>query len=241
MSLLDTIRMGQGFNPPYGMPGQSGGLAQLVTAPNQPDPLQLEGLRKSAQMNLQTDAPKPQGGGGFLGSGYNGEDIMAMLVRAAALAQGDYGGALHAGQFIGKDKRDAAMRQTELADYEAKKQIDARYQDGPEPTTMYRQYKEAGYSEDQIRNLMQQDLESGRTKYVPLTDGGSLAGIQPGQPPRMVIAPNPGDQPLGASAGGVQEGATATNLQTGQKIQYRGGQWVPMGGGVGNGPGNFRP
>lgn len=42
-----------------------------------------------------------------------------------------------------------------------------------------------------------------------------------------------------AQAGGVSEGATATNPKTGEKIQYKGGQWVPMGGGAGNGTGGF--
>lgn len=39
--------------------------------------------------------------------------------------------------------------------------------------------------------------------------------------------------------GGVQEGATATNQQTGEKIIYRNGQWQPVGGGGGNVTSNF--
>jgi len=44
----------------------------------------------------------------------------------------------------------------------------------------------------------------------------------------------------------VQEGATATNPQTGEKVQFRGGQWVPMGTAVTGGQtarpsGTFRP
>lgn len=34
--------------------------------------------------------------------------------------------------------------------------------------------------------------------------------------------------PKGGQPPSIQEGATATNPQTGQKIQFRGGQWVPM-------------
>lgn len=44
-----------------------------------------------------------------------------------------------------------------------------------------------------------------------------------------------------AIGGGVSEGATATNPQTGEKIIYQGGQWVPMGQGGGGSrvTGNF--
>lgn len=51
---------------------------------------------------------------------------------------------------------------------------------------------------------------------------------------RTLIQPNPGDQPMGAPVGqsqGVREGATATNPQTGQKIMFQNGQWVPVAGG----------
>jgi hypothetical protein len=55
---------------------------------------------------------------------------------------------------------------------------------------------------------------------------------------KELIKPNDGSQPMGApaQAGGVQEGATATNPQTGEKIVFRGGQWQPMGGATGQPP-----
>lgn len=37
----------------------------------------------------------------------------------------------------------------------------------------------------------------------------------------------------------IQEGATATNPKTGQKLQFKNGQWVPVGGGSGNATGGF--
>jgi hypothetical protein len=55
----------------------------------------------------------------------------------------------------------------------------------------------------------------------------------------FVIQPNEGGAPAGAAVGGIAEGATATNPQTGQKIQFRGGQWVPMGGAGSNASGGF--
>lgn len=42
-----------------------------------------------------------------------------------------------------------------------------------------------------------------------------------------------------AVGGGVTEGQTATNPQTGEKIIYQGGQWVPMGGGGARVTSNF--
>jgi hypothetical protein len=69
-----------------------------------------------------------------------------------------------------------------------------------------------------------------KSEYRSLEPGGSLIDVSGGNP-RVVIAPNDGSQQVGAPVqGGVQEGATATNPQTGQKIIFRGGQWVPAGG-----------
>lgn len=82
-------------------------------------------------------------------------------------------------------------------------------------------------------------LKATQPKIMGIEAGGSLAVVDPrtGQP-TFTVLPNPGDQQPGASAGGgVQEGATATNPQTGQKIQFRGGKWVPAGGQpAGSGP-----
>lgn len=38
----------------------------------------------------------------------------------------------------------------------------------------------------------------------------------------------------------IQEGATATNPKTGEKVKFQNGQWVPVGGGSSNATGNFR-
>jgi hypothetical protein len=39
---------------------------------------------------------------------------------------------------------------------------------------------------------------------------------------------NESQQPQQQQGGGIRDGATATNPQTGQRIQFRNGQWVPM-------------
>ena len=45
---------------------------------------------------------------------------------------------------------------------------------------------------------------------------------------RPDMTPPAATQAAPAASGGPAEGATATNPQTGQRLQYRGGQWVPM-------------
>lgn len=83
-------------------------------------------------------------------------------------------------------------------------------------------------------------LKATAEKFQAIEPGGSLFGISPTGDVREVVRANPGTAaPMAPVGGGVQEGATATNRQTGEKIIYRGGQWVPAGGGGGNAPGNF--
>lgn len=82
-------------------------------------------------------------------------------------------------------------------------------------------------------------LEQTKPEIKAIEAGGSLAAVDPrtGRATPLIL-PNDGSQPA-YGASGVQEGATATNPQTGEKIMFRGGQWVPVGGGGGNVTGNF--
>lgn len=65
--------------------------------------------------------------GGLFGSGMNGEDFINVLTRAAALAQGDYGGAAQIGQLIGGDRRTAADEERKLRMYRSQKEIDQEF------------------------------------------------------------------------------------------------------------------
>jgi hypothetical protein len=88
--------------------------------------------------------------------------------------------------------------------------------------------------EDNAGNVWERG-QDGENRRI-FTDLAPKQFVQDGQ---VVTVPNPF---AGAQAGGgVEEGQTATNPQTGEKLMFRGGQWVPAGGGTGNGVGGFRP
>jgi hypothetical protein len=64
-------------------------------------------------------------------------------------------------------------------------------------------------------------------KMIPFTDAQGNEGLmrtRTGMPPQQ---------------GSIQEGATATNPKTNEKIIFRNGQWQPVGGSVGNGTEGF--
>lgn len=90
-----------------------------------------------AQAPVDSYAPtQPQKRGGFLGSGYDGEDIMSMLLRAAAIAQGDLGAGAQFGSNIGARARaaaaEAAKRQNDFADWQQRQDYIQSHQ-GPPP------------------------------------------------------------------------------------------------------------
>lgn len=81
---------------------------------------------------------------------------------------------------------------------------------------------ETSQSQEQFR----QNLERLKSVYLDIVHGpGNWSIGADGQ----VQVGGAGAAPAAApAAGGVQEGATATNPTTGERIIYRGGQWVPM-------------
>lgn len=109
-------------------------------------------------------------------------------------------------------------------------------QDGPQALSNYGKIAiDRGFQPGtpEFTAFVAQAWEADNRKVVPVTEGGGAFVLGTDGQFRPAIVPNTGGAAPGSPAGGgVQEGATATNPQTGQKIQFRNGQWVPMGGGT---------
>lgn len=77
------------------------------------------------------------------------------------------------------------------------------------------------------------------TKYIPTTEGGGVFAASPGQPPRMVVQPNPGGYEAGAPAGGVETVTVdgKTYYVVGDKVFDN--EADAMGGAGGNASGGF--
>ena len=139
MGLLDLNKRGGLFGPPeyYGTPGIGDGLPGA-----RPIGGQIGGAEMFDDVNTPYGGDQPEKRGGVFGSGYNGEDIMSMLLRAAAIAQGDLDAGAKFGANIGAKARAEAeaaqKRQAALQDYEAERQIDQRYEAPPAPPAIVR-------------------------------------------------------------------------------------------------------
>lgn len=126
MGLLDQYRIGGGLFGGHSTPGIGDGI---------PGNRRMGGFDMGdmqGEIDRYASMPAPeQKRSGVFGSGYSGEDIMSMLLRAAAIAQGDLGAGAQFGANIGAKARaeaeEAARRRASLEDYEAKQQIDQRY------------------------------------------------------------------------------------------------------------------
>lgn len=82
-------------------------------------------------------------------------------------------------------------------------------------------------------------LENTAPDIRAIEPGGSLFSVGP-QGVEELVRANPGAAAPASPVGqGPQEGATATNPQTGEKIIYRNGQWQAAGGASGNAGGGF--
>jgi hypothetical protein len=110
----------------------------------------------------------------------------------------------------------------------------AQYKGQYSPEALNSALDQAKLVNDFIRTTSPQEFNvgpgEGRYERDPIT--GAI---------KTVVAPNPGDAaPFSPVETGVSEGATATNPQTGEKVMFRNGEWVPAGGGASNGVGNFQ-
>jgi len=197
----------------------------------------------------------PQKRRGLFGGKMDMEDFQMALARAAAYIQGDYEGAAAITGQMGKARQgrlDAAQLATMLAqDTSLTDQQRQMFAMAPDKYFEYATERMKPQKEPELpadvrtANWYQTATPEQRAAYTESRRGDPLVSTTlPGN--RFYSGPASGlPGALGAFTGGqsagVQEGQTATNPQTGQKIQYRNGQWVTMGGGASNGTGNFRP
>jgi hypothetical protein len=228
MGLLDMLNQGGGLFDPQ----DRGFDLQKMMANTEPP----------AAPQFAPPQERGQGRGGVFGSGYNGEDIMSMLLRAAAIAQGDLGAGAQFGANIGAKARAEAEaaaaerqrqleRQEGLQDWQFKRDNPAAPRDetfevikaqlGPEAASEYLRSK----GDPTITTTLPGDrFYSGSRSGLAAALGGVTGGTQPKSAPPEAIADlkrNPG------TAAQFDEifGLGASN-------QY-------LGGGTGNGVGGF--
>lgn len=91
--------------------------------------------------------------------------------------------------------------------------------------------------------VFQQAYARSMEKVIPLQQGGTAIGYNPNTgASRLVVAQNPGNQPVGAPVGTSSPEAAPTTKTVGGRTFYNyGGKWYdePMGGGGSNVTGNF--
>lgn len=202
--------------------------------------------------------------GGFLGTGLDGEDVMNTLLRAASIAQGDYESGAQFGANIGARKRQreqqallqSAIAQSgvspdiaALAELAPQAFIEQRLKgalEQPERTNAYKEYRDMGYTDAEAQEQMRRDALGRRTKLVTPNENAGAGIWSPEAGYKSIVEPNPGDVPMGTPVTGgniprVSSPQEAMRLPPGSKFMTPDGRigTVP-GGGVSNGPGNFR-
>jgi len=122
-------------------------------------------------------------------------------------------------------------RQTGWQDYVRKQEYERDNPAAPQPTEFERILKASGLPEAQQVTLMQQYAQNraNPVQGVKTYDADGNETLQFMRPSAM------GQQ------SGPQEGATASNPKTGEKLVFTNGAWKPAGGSVGNGTGGFQP
>lgn len=215
MGLLDMLNKGGGLFDPIAQSSERGfDLQKMMANTEPPAPPQFA-------------PPQEQGRGGVFGSGYSGEDIMSMLLRAAAIAQGDLGAGAQFGANIGaKARAEAEAAQAERLHQQRRMEGREDQQWGWEnkPNEL------EGFDAELVRagidprspqgmQLKQQKVNNTADPWVQMTtpDGRFLGG--------------PRSQVMQSLSGGQQPTVLGSELPPG---------WTIEGGGTGNGVGGFR-
>lgn len=179
----------------------------------------MQGQSGFAPMNQGQPAKKP----GFFSKGGGWIDALGAFGDAFS-----GNGPVYANQ---KMQRSRMMQEQEMA--EQKRQHDREnflFEEGykrqnpmpTQPTEFERVLHSSGLSKAQQTQLLQDYARNHANPIqgVPYTDEQGNTGLQFIRPNAITPAPS-----------AVQEGATATNPQTGEKVIFRNGAWQPVGGG----------
>lgn len=212
MGLLEMLNKGGGLFDPIAQPPARGFDLQKMMADTPPT-------------NMPTFAPpEGQSKGGVFGSGFSGEDILSILLRAGAIAQGDNAAGAQFGANIGAKARAEAEAAQQERQWRERKQWewDNTPKDAPTP------YRWRGNDGD----------------LMELGDDGSPRTVfdDPNARPQFVPDGYGSGRWVGAApAGGqdaptVEDGFSYTPGPGGKANQQN---WKPVGGGASNGTGGF--
>ena len=220
MGLLDMLNKGGGLFDPIGQTRGLGGYdLQKMMADQEP----------GAPPQFAPPQERGQGRGGVFGSGYNGEDIMSMLLRAAAIAQGDLGAGAQFGANIGAKARAEAEAAAAERQWRERKQWE--WDNSPKDSDIPPMVRDV----EAWQRLTPEQKTAATEMYSvrnPQAQSDKFV-INDGQLVRV-----PGPVPQQADAPVVEDGYAYTPGPGGKANQAN---WKPVGGGTGNGAGGFRP
>jgi hypothetical protein len=186
----------QGPTMPLPNGGQRGPMDEIIRG----------GAGGFGDVNTPFGGPKPAGKGGLFGSGMSGDDWLNVLTRAAALAQGDYGGAAQIGQLVGKPARDKAKREDDFEDW--RKQWDYQTEHTKpvnNDTVADYEYIRQNLGEEAAKQFLQNKADPPQYRQGP---DGQFYRISPTQAPAATTPPDFTDDdwnsgtPLGGAGSG---------------------------------------
>lgn len=190
----------------------------------------MQGQSGFSPMNQGQPAKKP----GFFGQGGIGRSIAGTIGDVLLQRNGNapiYAPAMRQkSELMQRQQMAEQQRQQEREDFIWKSQYE---RDNPKPAndalTRYMRLGGIDPMSEQGKAMYAAAAtnEAYPERAVPFTDEQGNSGlrfIRSGMPPQQ---------------NAIQEGATATNSETGAKLIFRNGAWQPLGGGVGNGTSGF--
>lgn len=217
----------------FGSSGMGGNASLVATPEQEAESERLAGMfgmgapAQPAIGDVSEASPIPNRGGGLFGQGGIGRGI-AGAIGDALLQQGGaqpiYAPQMMLRQRAQDDEAQYQRRRAdENTDWQSRQQWSLEHK---APGNPYR-------FEDNAGNVYERG-DDGQNNLI-FTDPNDKTFMNGNQ---LVTVPNVVRQGQSATGGGAAEGSTATNPTTGEKVQFRGGQWVPVGGAA---PAGARP